>query len=455
MAPIRQRGTTSTSPGLTNYTVDHPYYVKDRVNHPSSGFGSIGGSSNRSSHTPVADFQPPYFPPPYNTSLHHNHQFDLQAAAAAVTSGNVQLEYGSSPFNTNHHQHHSYNNDRHSLLRSTGVSSGNDSLQMSAPTFGQYDSRAYAEYASYYSRHAMAIDSESLQLYRNGLLASDNTSSFRVPGLEEVPNPLTEHYMATFQRDFRRPDTKDGIALTISGNVAPSDIFCNVPGRLSLLSSNSKYKVTVAEVQRRLSPPECLNASLLGGILRRAKSKNGGRILREKLEKIGVNLPAGRRKAATVTLLTSLVEGESTHLARDFHYVCDQEFPARQCAEHNIRHHNHDSSEISKRKAMVLASRQLVKEFTELLSQDRSPLGNCRLSPVLEPSMQRHLTHFSLITHGFGSPAIVGAMTAFQNYMTEMVKFYDKSYTNNNHNNGIGHVQNEINITKMDKKDDR
>jgi hypothetical protein len=42
----------------------------------------------------------------------------------------------------------------------------------------------------------------------------------------------------------------------------------------------------------------------------RAKSKNGGRMLREKLEKIGVNLPAGRRKAATVTLLTSLVEGK-------------------------------------------------------------------------------------------------------------------------------------------------
>lgn len=41
----------------------------------------------------------------------------------------------------------------------------------------------------------------------------------------------------------------------------------------------------------------------------RAKSKNGGRLLREKLEKIGLNLPAGRRKAANVTLLTSLVEG--------------------------------------------------------------------------------------------------------------------------------------------------
>lgn len=48
----------------------------------------------------------------------------------------------------------------------------------------------------------------------------------------------------------------------------------------------------------------------------RAKSKNGGRSLREKLDKIGLNLPAGRRKAANVTLLTSLVEGMSCHLVR-------------------------------------------------------------------------------------------------------------------------------------------
>uniref|UniRef100_A0A8C9F5B9 Transcription factor AP-2 C-terminal domain-containing protein n=1 Tax=Pavo cristatus TaxID=9049 RepID=A0A8C9F5B9_PAVCR len=101
---------------------------------------------------------------------------------------------------------------------------------------------------------------------------------------------------------------KDGL---IGGVTNPNEVFCSVPGRLSLLSSTSKYKVTVGEVQRRLSPPECLNASLLGGVLRRAKSKNGGRCLRERLEKIGLNLPAGRRKAANVTLLTSLVEGKS------------------------------------------------------------------------------------------------------------------------------------------------
>lgn len=86
------------------------------------------------------------------------------------------------------------------------------------------------------------------------------------------------------------------------------EVFCSVPGRLSLLSSANKYKVTVGEIQRRLSPPESLNASVLGGILRRAKSKDGGKSLRDQLKRVGVALPAGRRKAANVNSLTALVE---------------------------------------------------------------------------------------------------------------------------------------------------
>jgi len=68
-----------------------------------------------------------------------------------------------------------------------------------------------------------------------------------------------------------------------------------------------------------------------------------------------------------------------------------------------------------------------VKELVDLLNQDRSPLGNTRPTPILDPSVQRTLTNFSLITHGFGSPAIVAAMTAIQNYLSEMLKVVEKT----------------------------
>ena len=77
-------------------------------------------------------------------------------------------------------------------------------------------------------------------------------------------------------------------------------------------------------------------------------------------------------------------------------------------------------------------NRQITKELTDLLNHDRSPLGSSRPAPILEPSMQRHLTHFSLITHGFGSPAIVAVLNSFQNYLTEQLKYYEKSFSSNN-----------------------
>jgi len=83
--------------------------------------------------------------------------------------------------------------------------------------------------------------------------------------------------------------------------------------------------------------------------------------------------------------------------------------------------------ELTNRQCSDVLYRQTVKELGDLLNQDRSPLGNARPQTVLEPGIQRHLTHFSLITHGFGSPAIVAAMTAIQNYLSEMIKYIDKN----------------------------
>jgi transcription factor AP-2, invertebrate len=72
----------------------------------------------------------------------------------------------------------------------------------------------------------------------------------------------------------------------------------------------------------------------------------------------------------------------------------------------------------------------MLKEFVDLLNQDRSPLCNTRPQTILEPNIQRNLTHFSLITHGFGSPAIVAALTSVQNFLTESLKYLEKQLSN-------------------------
>jgi len=126
------------------------------------------------------------------------------------------------------------------------------------------------------------------------------------------------------------------------------------------------------------------------------------------------------------------VEGEAIHLARDFGYVCETEFPSRQIAEYLCRQHTNPSEQYQRRE-LVKATKEITKELMDLLNQDRSPLCNTRPQIILDPQIQRHLTHFSLITHGFGSPAIVAALTAIQNYLSESLKYLDKSFPANIH----------------------
>ncbi|XP_028824995.1 transcription factor AP-2-beta isoform X4 [Denticeps clupeoides] len=341
------------------------------------------------SHAPSSDFQPPYFPPPYQPLPYHQSQDPYS---------HVGDPYALNALHSTHH----------------GLEAGmGDGLSLHGLAHGMEDVQAVED-----ANHSgMNILDQSV-IKKGHVYVGPRFN--RTPPLHAVPVPHKS--VASLMM------SKDGLIGGLALNV--NEVFCSVPGRLSLLSSTSKYKVTVGEVQRRLSPPECLNASLLGGVLRRAKSKNGGRSLREKLEKIGLNLPAGRRKAANVTLLTSLVEGEAVHLARDFGYICETEFPTKAVSEYLNRQHT-DPNEIHSRKNMLLATKQLCKEFTDLLAQDRTPLGNSRPAPILEPGIQSCLSHFSFITHGFGSPAICAALTALQNYLTEALKGLDKMFLSN------------------------
>lgn len=281
------------------------------------------------------------------------------------------------------------------------------------------------------ARNPVPVDGYRSIMDPNGAALLLQQNLIQEPGGSEdfSADELSPHHSTGVIRKAAGGGGGKGEGCILSGGASPTDIFCSVPGRLSLLSSTSKYKVTVGEIQRRLSPPECLNASLLGGILRRAKSKNGGKSLRESLEKIGLSLPAGRRKAANVTLLTSLVEGEAIHMARDFGFVCETEFPSRPMAEYLCRTHcTADAADLQRRREMILATKATLKELVDLLNQDRSPLCNSRPQPILDPAIQRHLTHFSLVTHGFGSPAICSAMQAVTSWLNEMLKYLDRNF---------------------------
>ena len=57
----------------------------------------------------------------------------------------------------------------------------------------------------------------------------------------------------------------------------------------------------------------------------RAKSKNGGHVLRQRLDSIGLSLPPGRRKATELSLLTSLLEGY--HPPNRLQYISSNSLP--------------------------------------------------------------------------------------------------------------------------------
>ncbi|KAL3076369.1 hypothetical protein niasHS_011788 [Heterodera schachtii] len=194
------------------------------------------------------------------------------------------------------------------------------------------------------------------------------------------------------------------------------ETFCAVPGRLTLLSNLHKYRVSIGEIQRRLAPPECMNASILGGILRKAKNKEGGRLLREQLHLYGVELAVGRRKQSALSCFSSLVEQEAVQLATDFRTICQRDYPIQAVVTHSLADVRNVQDAYIRCMELFYAGKFL-NRILDLHKADQSPTTiteQPKPKPTepfgvglnLNPEVQAGFAHFSLLTHGFGGQSM-------------------------------------------------
>lgn len=94
---------------------------------------------------------------------------------------------------------------------------------------------------------------------------------------------------------------------------------------------------------------------MITGFEKGADISQGSGGLRPVSRRVGAN-PARGRRCPEVLILVSFPPGEAVHLARDFGYICETEFPAKAVSEYLNRQHT-DPSDLHSRKNMLLATK--------------------------------------------------------------------------------------------------
>ncbi|CAJ0944575.1 unnamed protein product, partial [Mesorhabditis belari] len=188
-----------------------------------------------------------------------------------------------------------------------------------------------------------------------------------------------------------------------NGTIDKSNVYMQVTGRLSLMGVGGKFDVTLDEIRRRIGQPECLNSSILAAMLRKAKTANNGKGMREELAAHGIELPVGRRKQGVTTALTALLEGEATHLARDLDKITASSYPINTLAEHlrnKLSQGTHH--EVETRRRDLLGANRILREMGDVIFRIECPIGDHNPPPFHDETLQLAFNHYSLITHGFG-----------------------------------------------------
>uniref|UniRef100_A0AC35TV74 TF_AP-2 domain-containing protein n=1 Tax=Rhabditophanes sp. KR3021 TaxID=114890 RepID=A0AC35TV74_9BILA len=254
-----------------------------------------------------------------------------------------------------------------------------------------------------------------------------DSSSLNLPNVPPTRVPPTRTLLPVSSRPIPTPSRSNPSPSIANGSingviqdpsiiVTHDTLFTTVPRRLSLLSVSSKHRVTVGEILRRITGPESINLSLLGVLLRRAKMPSKSEQLIKELQDVGITIERGRRRCSTMTTMSALLETESLELARDLKSVSTANFPVRLLAEHSVNHKIEQTKPAMEDRLQKLGwAMEILSEFKDTLKSDRAPVAEENLPPILKPELQEPLSNYSMLTHGFGTPAItVGIETAIE-----------------------------------------
>ncbi|PIO60919.1 transcription factor AP-2, partial [Teladorsagia circumcincta] len=122
---------------------------------------------------------------------------------------------------------------------------------------------------------------------------------------------------------------------------------------------------------------------------------------------------------------------EAVHMAKDFALVCEKEFHAREIGIFLTKTGLSIDHDVMQRRTMLENSKKIVSELCDLLAADRTPLtpfvAPTRPLVVLDPSIQQHLSHYTLMTHGFGGVAMVAVLESVKSMIDESIKYLDRN----------------------------
>ncbi|EFO99192.1 hypothetical protein CRE_17920 [Caenorhabditis remanei] len=254
----------------------------------------------------------------------------------------------------------------------------------------------------------------------NNLVSSQNSGS-------SEGNAVSPHSQVELPEGFtsKRDICIDGIPAGFEKEDPQLDHFSLVAGRTSTSHTPVFYNVTTSEVDRRINGIEKLNSSSLACTLKKSKVRNGGEILRKKLEGRGVDLVLNTRQNASPNSIISLTEAEAVHFGKDLDEAIDNGYPQAELAEEFAREALSQENVKLESLLNTEAFMECMSSLNNIISSVVPPCTGLRPKASNNLSLNLGMEEFSQATHGMGimtNHLWLRELTTLGTDMTKMMK---------------------------------